>query len=138
MISKLSHASIYVLDQERALAFYVQKLGFIERMKIPIGEDAFWITVSPRDQPELEMTLMPITKGGMFGEEQAAQLAALVKAGTFGFGVFKCKDVRATCEEFKAKGVEITKEPTQEFYGLEAVFKDDSGNWFSLGEIQEG
>ena len=51
-----------------------------------------------------------------------------------GFGVFECNDLLATYEELKAKGVEFTKPPKKEFYGFEALFKDDSGNWFSLGE----
>ena len=58
----------------------------------------------------------------------------LVKKGTFGFGVFECKDIYATYEELKSKGVEFTKEPKKEFYGIEALFKDDSGNWFSRGQ----
>jgi uncharacterized glyoxalase superfamily protein PhnB len=56
----------------------------------------------------------------------------LVKKGTFGFGVFQCNDIFATYEELKAKGVEFTKPPKEEFYGNEGLFKDDSGNWFSL------
>ncbi len=137
MISRLSHASIYVLDQESAQDFYVNKLGFTEKMKIPIGNDAFWLTVSPRDQPEIELTLMPINKGGMFSAEVAENLSNLVKNGTFGFGVFECKDVYATFQELKEKGVEFTKEPTEEFYGIEALFKDDSGNWFSLTQFKK-
>ena len=133
----MSHASIYVLDQESATNFYVNKLGFEQRMKIPIGGDAFWITVSPKDQPELEITLMPILKGEMFNTETANQLADLVKKGTFGFGVFKCNDIYATYQELSEKGVEFTKKPTQEFYGIEAMFKDDSGNWFSLTQFNE-
>lgn len=137
MISRLSHASIYVLDQESARDFYVNILGFIEKMKIPISEDAFWLTVSPRDQPELEITLMPINKGGMFQPEVAAQFSELVRKGTFGFGVFETKDVYATYQELKMKGVEFTREPTEQFYGIEAMFKDDSGNWFSLTQFKE-
>lgn len=136
MITRLSHASIYVLDQERAADFYVNKLGFEQRMKIPIGGDAFWITVSPKNQPELEITLMPILKGEMFDAAAADQLAELVKKGTFGFGVFECKDIYATYQELSEKGVEFTKKPTQEFYGIEAMFKDDSGNWFSLTQFK--
>ncbi len=134
MITQLTVASVYVLDQESALDFYVNKLGFEEKMKIPIGEDAFWLTVSPKESPGLEITLMPIFKGGMFNEETAEKLADLVRNGTFGFGVFETKDIYATYEELKNKGVEFTKEPTKEFYGVEALFKDDSGNWFSLVE----
>lgn len=137
MITKLSHASIYVLDQESAHDFYVNKLGFEEKMKIPIGDDAFWLTVAPKDQPDLEITLMPINKGGMFTPEVAEQFSDLVRKGTFGFGVFQCTDVYATYEELKQKGVEFTKEPTEQFYGIEAMFKDDSGNWFSLTQFKE-
>lgn len=137
MITKLAHASVYVLDQESAYDFYVNKLGFVEKMKVPIGEDAFWLTVSPKDQVDLEITLMPINKGGMFSKEIAAQLSELVKQGIFGFGVFESKDIYATYEELSSKGVIFTKTPTEEFYGIEAVFKDDSGNWFSLVQTKK-
>ena len=70
----------------------------------------------------------------MFTKETAEQMRNLVKKGTFGFGVFQCTDIYATYEELKSKGVEFKKAPTKEFYGLEALFKDDSGNWFSLGQ----
>jgi uncharacterized glyoxalase superfamily protein PhnB len=93
-----------------------------------------WLTVSPPDQPNLEIILMPISEGMMFTKESAEEMRSLVKKGTFGFGVFECKDIYATFEELKAKGVEFTKEPKEEFYGVEALFKDDSGNWFSLGQ----
>jgi len=132
MIQRLSHASVYVIDQERAADFYVNKLGLEEKMRIPIGEDAFWITVSPKNQPEIEITLMPINKGGMFSPEVAKNLSELVAAGTFGFGVFECEDIYATYEELKGKGVTFSREPTEQFYGIEAMVKDDSGNWFSL------
>ena len=132
MIKKMSHASIYVLDQQSAEDFYINKLGFELKMKIPIGEDLFWITISPKEQPEFEITLMPINNKGMFDDETAVQLSNLVKNGTFGFGVFQTHDIYATYQELKDKGVEFTKEPTEEFYGIEAMFKDDSGNWFSL------
>ena len=65
-------------------------------------------------------------------------MRTLVENGTFGFGVFECDDLLATYEELKAKGVEFEKEPTREFYGFEAIFKDDSGNWFSLSERVKG
>ncbi|ELR70494.1 Glyoxalase/bleomycin resistance protein/dioxygenase [Fulvivirga imtechensis AK7] len=134
MISKLSHVSIYVLNQDSAYDFYVNKLGFKVHTDAPMGEGMRWLTVCPPDQPDLEITLMPITEGMMFTKETAEQMRKLVKNGTFGFGVFECKDIYATYEELKAKGVEFSKPPKQEFYGIEALFKDDSGNWFSLGQ----
>ena len=80
---------------------------------------------------------MAIDEGMMFDKESATQMRELVKKGTFGFGVFECADLRATYEELKEKGVAFTKPPTEEFYGYEALFKDDSGNWFSLGQKKE-
>ena len=136
MISKMSHVSIYVLNQDSAYDFYVNKLGFKVHTDAPMGEGVRWLTVTPPEQPELEIILMPITEGMMFTKESANTMKELVKKGTFGFGVFECKDIYATYEELKAKGVEFTKEPKKEFYGVEALFKDDSGNWFSLGQKQ--
>ena len=137
MISKLSHASIYVLDQQSAKDFYVNKLGFEIKNEIPLGEDAMWLTVSPKDQEDVQLTLMPIKQGTMFNDETAESLAKLVQQGVFGFGVFQCVDIQATYRELVDKGVVFTKEPTKEFYGTEALFKDDSGNWFSLVEAAQ-
>ena len=137
MIRKLTHASIYVIDQNSAEDFYVNKLGFELKMKIPVGENSFWLTVAPRDQEHIELTLMPINNTDMFDAETANVLSDLVRKGSFGFGVFETKDIYATYEELKSKGVEFTKEPKEEFYGIEAMFKDDSGNWFSLTQFNE-
>jgi catechol 2,3-dioxygenase-like lactoylglutathione lyase family enzyme len=133
MISKMSHVSIYVLDQDSAYDFYVNKLGFRVHTDAAMGPGMRWLTVTPPEQPELEITLMPIAEG-MLSKESANSLRELVRQGTFGFGVFECRDIYATFEELRAKGVEFTKEPKKEFYGIEALFKDDSGNWFSLGQ----
>jgi catechol 2,3-dioxygenase-like lactoylglutathione lyase family enzyme len=134
MIARMSHVSIYVLDQENARDFYINKLGFQVRTDAPMGPKMRWLTVAPPDQPDLEITLLPIVEGMIFTTETAAQMRELVKKGTFGFGVFECKDIYATYEELKAKGVEFSKAPKKEFYGIEALFKDDSGNWFSLSQ----
>jgi len=134
MISRISHVCIYVLDQDSAYEFYVNKLGFSVTTDAPMGPGMRWLTVTPPEQPEIEITLMEVREGMSFTKETAEQMRNLVKKGTFGFGVFECNDIYATYEELKAKGVAFKKEPTQEFYGVEALFKDDSGNWFSLGQ----
>lgn len=134
MITKLNHVSIFVLDQDSAYDFYVNKLGFTVNTDAEMGPGKRWLTVNPPQQPELEITLMLIDSGMMFTPESAAAMRDLVSKGTFGFGVFECDDLLATYEELTAKGVEFTKPPTKEFYGFEALFKDDSGNWFSLGQ----
>jgi catechol 2,3-dioxygenase-like lactoylglutathione lyase family enzyme len=134
MITKLNHVSIFVLDQDSAYDFYVNKLGFTVHTDAAMGPGMRWLTVHPPEQPELEITLMAITEGMLFTKESAAQMRDLVSKGTFGFGVFECNDLLATYEELKAKGVKFKKEPTKEFYAFEALFIDDSGNWFSLGQ----
>ena len=135
MITRLNHVSIFVLDQDSAHDFYVNKLGFKVHTDAPMGPGMRWLTICPPEQPELEIALMAISEGMMFTKESAEAMRTLVAEGTFGFGVFECNDLLATYEELKAKGVEFTKAPTKEFYGTEALFKDDSGNWFSLAQL---
>ena len=137
MITKLNHVSIFVLDQDRAFDFYVNKLGFKVHTDASMGPGKRWLTVTPPEQPDLEVSLMAISEGMMFDKDSAPAMRDLVSKGTFGFGVFECNDLRATYEELKGKGVEFTKAPTDEFYGYEALFKDDSGNWFSLGQKKD-
>lgn len=135
MIIKMTHVTVYVLNQDSAFDFYTNKLGFKVKMDVPMGKDARWLTVTPPEQPELEVTLFPVAVGTMFNEEAVKSMTQLIKNGTFGPGVFTCKDMFATYEELKSKGVEFMKAPTKEFYGTEALFKDDSGNWFSLAQL---
>jgi len=130
----MNHVSIFVLNQDSAYEFYVNKLGFKVHTDAPMGPGMRWLTVCPPEQPDLEITLMTIDEGMMFSKESAKQMRELVSKGTFGFGVFQCNDLLATYEELKTKGVKFKKEPTKEFYAFEALFIDDSGNWFSLGE----
>jgi catechol 2,3-dioxygenase-like lactoylglutathione lyase family enzyme len=134
MITKMTHASVLVLNQDSAEDFYINKLGFKKITDVPMGADGRWLTVAPPQQPGFEIVLSPVTRG-MYSAETAAALTELVQKGTFGVAVFTCDDIFATYEELKAKGVEFTKVPTKEFYGTEAIFKDDSGNWFSLAQL---
>jgi len=132
MITKLSHVPIFVLDQDSAYDFYVNKLGFKVVTDAEFGEGNRWLTVSPPEQPDVEITLMATKPGMAFDEETAATLTDLVKRGKLGAGVFDTNDCRKTFEELKAKGVKFRSEPEEQFYGIEAVMEDDSGNWFSL------
>ena len=137
MITKANHVSIFVLDQDSAFDFYVNKLGFKVNTDAVMGPKGRWLTVNPPEQPDLEITLIKIDEKMMFDAKSAPIMRELVKAGTFGFAVFECDDMLATYQELKAKGVRFKKEPTKEFYGFNAVFVDDSGNWFSLSEREK-
>lgn len=133
MIQRQSHTTIYVLDQDSARAFYVDKLGFEVRADVTMG--AFrWLTVGPKAQPALEMILMPIGESPMMDGGAASSLRALVEKGAIGCGVLETDDCMATYESLSKKGVRFNGPPAQRPYGLEALLRDDSGNWFSLVE----
>jgi catechol 2,3-dioxygenase-like lactoylglutathione lyase family enzyme len=132
MIQKLSHATIYVLDQEQALDFYTNKLGFEVRIDMTVDGGFRWLTVGPKAQPELELILFAIKPAGMFDEATASELRGLVEKGVLGVGVFETTDCHATYAELKARGVEFLSPPQEQPYGVEATFKDNSGNYFSL------
>jgi catechol 2,3-dioxygenase-like lactoylglutathione lyase family enzyme len=143
MIQKMSHATIYVLDQDQAKDFDVGKLGFEVKVDHSMPTGFRWLTVAPKGQSELEIILMKggsgsdfiQMKGGKGGKNDTKDLdamAALLKKGMFSAGAFQTADCRKTGEELKAKGVEFISEPKDHFYGVEAVFKDPFGNWFSL------
>jgi catechol 2,3-dioxygenase-like lactoylglutathione lyase family enzyme len=145
MIQKMSHATIYVLDQDQAKDFYVGKLGFDVKVDHSLPTGFRWLTVSPKGQPELEIILMKVGSGSTFVEmkggsaekndtEDLEAMSALLKKGMLSAGAFRTADCRKTCEELKAKGVEFVSEPKDQFYGVEAVFKDPFGNWFSLSQ----
>ena len=136
MITKMTHVNVYVLNQDSAYDFYVNKLGLKVVTDVPMGKNTRWLTVAPSEQPDFEITLFPLTEGAMFTKETVKTMTELIKKGTFGCGVFTCKDIYATYEELKAKGVSFKKPPKEEFYGTEALFTDDSGNWFSLAQLK--
>jgi catechol 2,3-dioxygenase-like lactoylglutathione lyase family enzyme len=137
MIKKMSHASIFVSNQEEALTFYRDKLGFKVHTDAMIGEDFRWLTVCASDQPDFEIILMEPKAGMLMDEASATQLRALIDKGILGAGAFHTDDCRATYDELKGRGVVFLSEPTARPYGIEAVFKDNSGNWFSLTQPSE-
>ncbi|HSR24661.1 MAG TPA: VOC family protein [Candidatus Eisenbacteria bacterium] len=136
MITRLSHVAVYVLDQERALRFYRDALGFEVRMDVTL--DGFrWLTVGPKSQPDLAI-LITVPAPPMFSRADGEAVMALVAKGAFHGGVIETDDCRATYEDLRAKGVKFLQEPIDRPYGVEAVFRDDSGNWFSLTERRPG
>ena len=134
MIKKMSHTTIYVTNQDEALKFYTEKLGFETRTDVTMENGFRWLTLGLATQPGLEFVLMEPKAGMMMDEETAAQLRALLAKGVLGGGVFDTDDCKATYDELKGRGVEFMGPPAERPYGIEALFKDNSGNWFSLTE----
>jgi len=133
MIQRLSHTTLYVLDQDSARDFYVNKLGFEVRMDGKMDNGFRWLTVSPKGQPDLQIILMQVD-GPNMQPEVAKTIRSLLTQGKINGGVLQTSDCKKTYEELKAKGVEFPSPPKEQFYGIEAIMKDDSGNWFSMTE----
>ena len=143
MIQRMSHTTIYVLDQEVAKDFYVGKLDFEVKVDQTMPNGFRWLTVSPKGQPGLEIILMKVGSDLEFKKERGGNGAddskkdidaqiALLKKGRFNAGAFHTADCRKTYAELQAKGVEFLSAPRDEFYGVEAIMKDPFGNWFSM------
>jgi catechol 2,3-dioxygenase-like lactoylglutathione lyase family enzyme len=134
MITRLSHACVFVLDQDEAKDFYVNKLGFEVRIDAPMGEGGRWLGVGPKGQPDCQITLIlpELTNGG--DNEVSRQIRELVAKGALANGVLESSDIHKDYEELLAKGVTFKGPPKEEFYGTEAIMVDPSGNWYSLTE----
>jgi catechol 2,3-dioxygenase-like lactoylglutathione lyase family enzyme len=132
VINRLSHATVWVTNQEEARRFYTEKLGFQVHTDVTMDNGFRWLTVTTKDDPDMQLILMEPKASPMMDAETAAQIKSLVAKGALGPGVFNTKDCRATYEELKERGVEFLAPPEERFYGVEALLKDNSGNWFSM------
>jgi catechol 2,3-dioxygenase-like lactoylglutathione lyase family enzyme len=133
MITKLSHATLYVLDQKKAYDVYVNKLGLKVHTDMVMDGGLRWLTVSPPGQPDIEIVLAE-PNPPMFEPELGQHVRALLEKNALGGGVWETDDCQKTYKDLKSKGIEFFKTPTKEFYGVEALFRDGCGNWFSLTE----
>lgn len=131
MIHSMAHAVVYVLNHEEAKEFYVDKLGLEVKTDVTVGSFR-WLTVGTPEQPDLEIALMELKPGGPIKEEHVPLFKKIIEEGGMGTGVFRTHDCHGTYEQLKAKGVTFLSEPSEEPYGIEATFADNSGNWFSL------
>ena len=132
MITNVSLITIYVTDQDAARDFYVGTLGFDAREDIRMGDGFRWVTISHPNQPELEFTLM--VPGPPLDEEAAASVRRLLEKGALSSAGLAVDDCRKTYEELVGKGVTFLQEPSDRPYGVEAVMRDNSGNWLVLVE----
>jgi len=132
MITGLGITTVWTFDQQRTKAFFTEKLGFEVRSEVPMG-DMRWVTVGAEEQPDVELALMSLDGPGLDAESSQA-LKKLVGKGVIGAGAFRTDDCRGDYETFRARGVEFHQGPQARPYGIEAIFRDDNGNWYSLTE----
>ena len=135
MITNISLFTLYVTDQDEAKRFYTDLLGFEERADVRMGDGFRWVTVGHPSQPELDVTLM--VPGPPLDEHMAeAVRRALANGSMGGFGL-RTDDCRKAYEELSARGVVFVQEPSDRPYGVEAVMRDNSGNWLVLVEPKQ-
>ena len=136
---RITHAQVWVHDQDEALAFYTEKVGMEVREDVTLPElGGFrWLSVGPPSQPDVSLVLMLVPGPPVFDEDTAAKVREITAKGAASGIFFATDDCRATYEELKGRGVEFTEEPSERPYGVDAGFRDPSGNNFRLVQTTE-
>ena len=127
MLNSISISQIYVLDQDEALDFYVNKLGLEVHTDADLGFMR-WLTVSVPGQPGRQILLEKPGPPAM--DEATAEVVRenVTKGASGGTLIFTTDDCRKTYESLKARGVEFTQEPTEQAYGVDCGLRDTFGN----------
>jgi catechol 2,3-dioxygenase-like lactoylglutathione lyase family enzyme len=129
---KLSHAFLYVTDQDEALDWYTNKLGLEVRSDVTMEEAGMrWLAVGSPEQPDVQITLM-IPGPPPLSDQQGDEVKRLLAQGALNGLIFQTDDCRKTYQELSARGVEFTEPPEDRFYGVDAGFRDPFGNAFRL------
>jgi predicted enzyme related to lactoylglutathione lyase len=135
MLKQLTYAQIWVHDRDEAFAFYTEKLGLELREDVTVPEmgNFRWLSVGVPGQ-DVAITLMAVPGPPVFDEDTRKQINALLAKGASGGLFFSTDDCQASYEELKSRGVEFTQEPTEQPYGIDAGFRDASGNHFRMAQ----
>jgi catechol 2,3-dioxygenase-like lactoylglutathione lyase family enzyme len=126
-----------VHDQDEAVSFYTEKLGLELRDDVTVPEmgNFRWVTVGVVGQPDVGIALLAVPGPPVFDAETKEQIEALVAKGAAGGLFFATDDVQGTYEELKGRGVEFQQEPTEQPYGIDAGFRDPSGNQMRVAQL---
>ena len=135
----IAAAQLWVHDQDEALAFYTDQLGMEVRADVTVPElgNFRWLTVGPPSQPEIAIALMAIPGEPVMDSETQQQVRNLMAKGFAGSVFFTTDDLQASYEELKGRGVEFIDEPEERPYGIDASFRDPSGNNFRLTQLTQ-
>jgi catechol 2,3-dioxygenase-like lactoylglutathione lyase family enzyme len=137
---RITNAQVWVHDQDEALAFYRDKLGMEVHADVTVPElgNFRWLAVGPAGQSDISVVLMAIPGPPLMDAATADQVRDLMGKGFAGTIFLTTDDCRATYEALKGRGVEFTEEPEERPYGIDAGFRDPSGNSFRLTQVREG
>jgi uncharacterized glyoxalase superfamily protein PhnB len=135
MTISVANAHLWVHDQDEALEFWTEKVGFEVRQDITMPElGGFrWLSVGSPGQ-DISIALMAIPGPPVMDEDTKRKVEELVAQGSAGTVFLTADDVQASYEELKGRGVEFTEAPAEQPYGIDSEFRDPSGNKFRLGK----
>jgi uncharacterized glyoxalase superfamily protein PhnB len=135
---RIASAQLWVHDQDEALAFWTQKVGMEVSSDVTLPEmgNFRWLAVSPVGQPETSIVLMAIPGAPVMDDATADQVRSLMARGFAGTVFLTTDDCRASFEQLRARGVEFTEEPEDRPYGIDAGFRDPSGNAIRLTQVR--
>jgi predicted enzyme related to lactoylglutathione lyase len=136
---KIANAQLWVHDQDEALAFYTQKLGWDVRSDVTVPEmgNFRWLSVGPAAQPDISVVLMAIPGAPVMDPETTEQVRTVMGKGFAGTIFLTTEDCQASYEELKGRGVEFVEEPEERPYGIDSAFRDPSGNNIRLTQVRE-
>lgn len=134
MSQGVSVAGLYVRDQDEALGFYVEKLGFRVHTDARNG-DYRWLTVQHPDQPDFQLGLFA-PQPPTVDAATAQTLREIVAKGAMPPLVLIVDDCRAACEQMRARGVEFTQDAIERYGSVDASFRDPSGNGWKMIEAR--
>jgi predicted enzyme related to lactoylglutathione lyase len=135
---RVANAQLWVHDQDEALAFYTQKLGWEVQADVTVPElgNFRWLTVAPAGQEDFAVVLMAIPGPPVMDAETAEQVKSLMAKGFAGTVFLTTDDCHASYEELKARGVEFSEAPEERPYGIDSGFRDPSGNALRLTQVK--
>jgi catechol 2,3-dioxygenase-like lactoylglutathione lyase family enzyme len=136
MLTGLTNVNVWVHDQDEALAFYTDKLGMELRNDVTVPEmgNFRWLTVGVPGQ-DVALALLTVPGPPVFDADTSAKIKEVVAKGAAGGLFFATDDVQASFEELKSRGVEFSQEPTTQPYGVDAGFRDPSGNQIRMAQL---
>jgi catechol 2,3-dioxygenase-like lactoylglutathione lyase family enzyme len=136
---RIATTQLWVHDQDEALAFYTDKLGMEVRQDVTLAElgDFRWLTVGPPEQTEIAIALMAIPGAPVMDDATQKQVRDLMAKGFAGAFFLTTDDIQASYEELKGRGVAFSEEPEQRPYGIDAAFRDPSGNNIRIMQLQD-
>ena len=135
---RIASAQLWVRDQDEALDFWTRKVGMEVTSDVTVPEmgNFRWLAVSPPGQPDIAIVLMAIPGAPVMDGKTADDVRSLMSRGFAGTVFLTTDDCQSSYEQLKARGVEFTEEPEDRPYGIDAGFRDPSGNSVRLTQVR--